>query len=124
MNHNEVKPDETEVMRGGVFLGVTYSNGNTDRVFVRELPVSLMELYQSSLDKEDVCAEMYCTKSVGWGNTLTRESLVEVINKGEELNLPFFAAWFARQRHRQVRLLEIIGGLLPASLKPSESANS
>lgn len=73
--------------------------GTSERVRVRQVLVSLMPRYGFAiLNRDEATAiEIYCGKEKGWADTLCPPSVNAVADKGLELNLPFFVAWFRRQ---------------------------
>lgn len=94
----EKKDTELVTIAGGVELVVTYqNNGASETVKVRQLPVSKIQQFILTMADEAQSIELYCDKPKGWADTLTVESANAVADKGQELNLPFFAAWFRRQ---------------------------
>lgn len=89
---------ELITIAGGVELEVAYqNNGNKEIVKVRQIPVSKIQTFIMALANEAEAIELYCDKPKGWADTLSVESASAVADKGQELNLPFFAAWFRRQ---------------------------
>lgn len=89
---------ELITIAGGVELEVAYqNNGDKETVKVRQIPVSKIQTFIMALANESEAIELYCDKPKGWADTLSIESASAVADKGQELNLPFFAAWFRRQ---------------------------
>jgi hypothetical protein len=89
--------DELVTIAGGVELEITHLDGSQETVKVRQIPISKINSFIMSLGDEAVTIEFYCDKEKGWADTLTTQSASEVADKGQELNLPFFVAWFRRQ---------------------------
>jgi hypothetical protein len=101
---DEAKRQEQELITitGGVQMEVTYqSNGNgevkKENVKVRQIPISRIQDFIFAMGNEAALIEVYCDRPKGWADTLTMESASAIADKGQELNVPFFAAWFRRQ---------------------------
>jgi hypothetical protein len=95
-NNDHVKA-ELITIAGGVELEVTYQDGNKETVKVRQVPISKIENFIFALANESQAIELYCDRQKGWADTLSIESASAIADKGQELNMPFFAAWFRRQ---------------------------
>jgi hypothetical protein len=103
MSDEQKAVEELVTIAGGVDLEVSYqNNGSKEMVKVRQIPISKFTTYIMSLGNEADLIELYCDKSKGWADTLSLASANAVADKGLELNLPFFKAWF----HRQAKLRE------------------
>lgn len=90
--------EELITIMGGVELEVSFrNNGQNETVKVRQIPISQIQKFVMALTNEAEAIELYCDKPKGWADTLTIESANAVADKGQELNIPFFAAWFQRQ---------------------------
>jgi hypothetical protein len=90
--------EELITIAGGVELEVAYqNNGHKEMVKVRQIPISKIQNFVFALANEAEAIELYCDKPKGWADTLSVESASAIADKGQELNLPFFAAWFRRQ---------------------------
>ncbi len=97
--------DELNTVLGGQQISTTKRDGSQETVLVRELSVSELPKYAAILDDESKTAELLCDKPEGWADSLTRESFVAVIAKGEEMNLSFFSDWMSRRLERNRRML-------------------
>lgn len=97
--------DELNTVLGGQQISITKRDGSQETVLVRELTVSELTKYAMTLDYEPKIAELFCDKPAGWADSLTRESFVAVIVKGEEMNLSFFSDWMSRRLERNRRML-------------------
>jgi hypothetical protein len=90
--------EELITVTGGVELEVAYqNNGEKEIVKVRQIPVSKIGNFIMALANEAEAIELYCDKPKGWADTLSIESASAIADKGQEINLPFFVAWFRRQ---------------------------
>jgi hypothetical protein len=89
---------ELVTIAGGVEMEVAFqSNGTKEVVKVRQIPISKIQSFIFAMGNEAEAIELYCDKPKGWADTLTVESANAIADKGQELNLPFFGAWFRRQ---------------------------
>ena len=93
---------ELITIAGGIELEVSYRNNGSasearETVKVRQIPISKIQSFVFALSNEAEAIELYCDKPKGWADTLSNESASAIADKGQELNLPFFAAWFRRQ---------------------------
>jgi hypothetical protein len=89
---------ELITIAGGVEMEVAYNtNGTKEVVKVRQIPISKIQSFIFAMSNEAEAIELYCDKPKGWADTLTVESANAIADKGQELNLPFFGAWFRRQ---------------------------
>jgi hypothetical protein len=73
--------------------------GTKERVKVRQVIADQMTDYGNAVifNNEARQLEIYCGRDPGWANLLTPESHNAVADKGLEINLPFFGAWYQRQ---------------------------
>jgi hypothetical protein len=139
--------DELVTITGGIEIEITHlpavagrdgpvgeadSFPHKETVKVRQIPISKIQQFALALGNEAELIELYCDKPKGWADTLTVESASAVADKGQEINLPLFAAWFRRQakwRESQTpgaiaelekKLTElIVASRLPNSAQPS-----
>ena len=124
------KENEMQTIVGGVELEVTHVAadvldevslkrlekfqpllGTTERVKVRQVLVSQMPRYGNAILRNDEAAaiEIYTGKEPGWADTLDPGSVNAIADKGLEINLPFFSAWFRRQaKWKEVQTPEAI----------------
>jgi hypothetical protein len=94
----EKQKQELITIAGGVEMEVSFqNNGDKETVKVRQIPISKIQNFIFAMSNEADAIEVYCDKPKGWADTLSIESASAVADKGQELNLPFFAAWFRRQ---------------------------
>jgi len=89
-------------------------DGSKQTVNVQTLRIkNFPALLAAQLDMP-VQAEIYAGKESDWSDKVADESILEVIDAGEELNSDFFVLWLQRLRSAK-------GRLLPAA--PSISSN-
>jgi hypothetical protein len=94
----EEKSNELITIAGGVEFEAAYrNNGTKESVKIRQIPISKVHEFLVAMTNEAQMVELYCDKPSGWGDTLTLESASAILDKGQEINLPFFAAWWKRQ---------------------------
>jgi hypothetical protein len=80
-----------------VEIEVTQLDGSKETVKVRQIPLSKIQQFVVCLSEEAGAIALYCDRPKEWADTLTPESANTVLDKGQELNLPFLSAWFRRQ---------------------------
>jgi hypothetical protein len=129
MDEQIKQEQELITIAGGVEMEVAYqNNGDKERVKVRQIPISKIQSFIFAMGNEADAIELYCDKPKGWADTLSMESASAIADKGQELNLPFFQAWFRRQtkwRESQQQPGNTIGLENPSpSVKQSASASS
>ncbi len=108
---------------GGEDLQVTKRDGSQETVRVRELKISELPKYSMVIDDEAKTAELLCGKEAGWADSLTRESLVAVIEKGDGLNMDFMARWTERRLNRTRKMMPDFDTKLMAMAKESISTS-
>jgi hypothetical protein len=90
--------DELITIAGGVDLEVTKQDGSKETVKVRQIPISKIDFGTAVGSGDEASAiALYCDKPKEWVDALDLQSLNAVADKGQELNLPFYGAWFRRQ---------------------------
>jgi hypothetical protein len=98
MDEQTKQQQELVTIAGGVEMEVAYqNNGDREKVKVRQIPISKIQNFIFAMGNESEAIELYCDKPKGWADTLSVESASAIADKGQELNLPFFKAWFRRQ---------------------------
>lgn len=120
------------LINGGTDLEVTLLDGSTETVKVRQLPIKSMESYLHSFADESKVVGLFTDKSEEWAAQLTPASHTAIMEKGEEINRPFFVAWYQRRMAR-IELLNpgfsknlsgIVDRAASAAIAKSESAGS
>jgi len=107
------KPTKTETLNGGIDCIVTYADGGTETVFVRQLPVKLYpKLAQAQMEEETSLVMLYADKPLEWVEKLTPQAHETIISEGERINADFFWRWVERKMTRQEKLMPGIRGKL------------
>jgi len=96
----ETKEDDLITVVGGAELEITRQDGSKETVKVRQIPLSKMQAFSMAVGFGNMsdAIDLYCDKPKGWGDTLSLESAKAVMDKGCELNLPFFGVWLKDQK--------------------------
>src|SRR5215471_543427 len=96
----EKTTDELTTVAGGVEMEVTLRDGTKEQVKVIQIPLSKLQQFSMAIGFGNTAdaIELYCEKEKGWADKLTYESAKIVMDKGCELNLPFFGVWFKDQK--------------------------
>ena len=98
MEQTDKQQQELITIAGGVEMEVAYqNNGDKEKVKVRQIPISKYSQYIMVMHDTALVIELYCDKPKGWADSLTLESAIDVAEKGQELNRPFFERWFRIQ---------------------------
>lgn len=95
MNPTEV-PASTIAM-GGESLTVVHVDGRGESVLVRLLPVVKYHALFAVITDEARLAELVCDKPHAWADTLVPASLMDVVEKGTELNFSSARRWAERR---------------------------
>jgi hypothetical protein len=95
----------TDTLFGGVELEVSMVTGGTEKVFVRQIPVRLMQQMLAALEDENRLVELFCDRPEGWSDNLAVESFEKVVLEGERLNADFFSRWVQRRLTRQEKVM-------------------
>lgn len=96
---------KTETLFGGLELDATLISGQTERVFVRQIPIRQMPQMLAALEDENRLMELFCDKPEGWSDSLTVESFEKIVTEGERLNADFFSRWVQRRLTRQEKVM-------------------
>jgi hypothetical protein len=118
---------ELITIAGGVDLEVTKQDGSKETVKVRQIPISKFQTFAFAIGWGNTSdtIEMYADKPKGWADTLAIPSAIELMEKGREINLPFFKAWSADQAKWKASLaIETLAAAEKNSGKASPSASS
>lgn len=112
-------PSSSATALGGDLVPVTYKDGSTGSVLVRELEIDPGLLtFMGLAIKEAECVEFACDRPAGWAATLKPTSLLDLHEKALALNFTNAERW-AQNRLRVVQNLQA-GGLL--TVPPSTSS--
>jgi len=117
-------PTQTETLMGGITYVATKTDGTSETVTIRQLPIKLFPELLSHLENESAMAELFCARSQGWADTLTPDSFEHIVTEGERLNNDFFLRWVQRRVARQERLLPGITDKVLSSLNGSPKSPS
>ncbi len=96
---------KTETLFGGLELDATLISGQTERVFVRQIPIRQMPQMLAALEDENRLVELFCDKPEGWSDSVTVESFEKIVTEGERLNADFFSRWVQRRLTRQEKVM-------------------
>lgn len=102
------EPTKAETLRGGQHVAVTLSDGTTETVLVRQLPVKDFEAWLAALDDEPRVVALLCERDACWVELLTNESIEAIVTTGERLNRGFFERWLQRRTARKEWLAPIL----------------
>ena len=94
-----------QTLFGGAELEVVYADGQTEKVFIRQIPVRLMPQMLAALEDENRLVELFCDRPEGWSDSLKPESFEKVVLQGEALNADFFSRWVQRRLTRQEKVM-------------------
>ena len=84
---------------------VTHNDKTSQTVRVKQLPVRSMPDYLRAQDDEAALIALACDKKPEWSDTLTPESLENLVAEVEAVNKDFFQRWFERRKQRAERLM-------------------
>ena len=94
-----------DTLLGGMEHEVTRRDGSTEKVKIRQLPVSLYPAFLAAQDDEPKMVELLCDRPAGWADTIAPEAFEAIVIAGETLNPDFFSRWVQRRLSRQERLI-------------------
>lgn len=107
---NVVPMESLAAFYGGEEVSVMYRDGRTEAVLVRELNFLEVAQYAQSFGvPENQLAQLFTGRDAEFVGSLSRQSVVDIVVKGEEMNLPFTVAWMRRQSDRQAKVVGILG---------------
>lgn len=95
---------DLSVLLGGVPMTAHFKDGTTEEVRVVEVDIDSMLTLLAVIKETRPRVDLYCGKPKGWSEKLTTKSLIELLEKGKELNDPLFDAWY-RDRLQTTELL-------------------
>lgn len=122
-SENKIRQTPLTVIAGGAELLVRRIDGGEETVRVRQLPLRLLPAYGDAVQDENKLAELVCDRPEGWAETLTPDSLLDVVEAADELNRGPFFRW-AERRLRTNRGLAPLMRNLPASARPAPASAS
>lgn len=98
---------EQTIIQGGVSFAAIRHDGTGDTVTIRLLKIKEFPDYLRYVDQEEKLAEFLCSKEEGWAASLTVESLLEICEKGHDLNFENACRWGQRRAKVNEALLPI-----------------
>jgi hypothetical protein len=100
MEETKTHDDGLITVAGGVEMEVIFQDGTKENVKVRQIPLSKIQEFSTAVAFSNMAdaVDLYCDKEKGWADRLSYESARAVMDKGCELNLPFFGAWLKDQK--------------------------
>ena len=98
------QPTNLETLLGGLDLVAAKTDGSTEPIKVRQLPVKLYPAYLAALTNEPRMVELFCDRPAGWADTLTPPAFEAIVLEGERLNADFFGRWQLRRQRREALL--------------------
>lgn len=87
----------TVIAAGGETITINLRDGTTAAVKVRLLEMEHFLDFVSRLEDENLLAEFVCAQSPGWAKLVTVESILEIAEKAQALNLPAARRWMQRR---------------------------
>ena len=90
----------TATLVGHVEYIAKKDDGSTEVVKIQQLKIKQYPELVAVLGDEPAMAEFLCGKPAGWSDSLTNESLFEIVAEGEKVNQDFFLQWVPRRRAR------------------------
>lgn len=107
MSDNISTSSEQAVLTGGASLIVSHTDGTTETVTVRLLKIREFPDYLRLTDQEEALAAFLCGKDEAWAQVLTVDSLLDICDKGHELNFSNACRWGQRRANINEALLPI-----------------
>ena len=98
---------EHSILNGGVSVDLKKNDGSSESVNVRLLKIKEFPDYLRLVDDEEVLAEFLCGKESGWAQTLAVEDILNICEKGHELNFKNACRWGQRRANLNEALLPI-----------------
>ena len=95
------------ILNGGQDMEVTLLTGATEAVKVKLLKISQFEAYLRAVDNEPRAAELLCGQEEGWGDTLTADSLLNIVEVGHDINFTSVFRWAQRRTNINEIMLPI-----------------
>ena len=95
------------IINGGVEISIIKLDGTAESVKIRLLKINQFSSYLQAVESEEKTAELLCDKEPGWAETISTESLLDIIEKGHEINFPSVFRWAERKANLNAKLLPI-----------------
>lgn len=107
-----------QILAGGVDITVKMRDGREQPIKVKAVPFLKLKEYGMAMGDEDKELKIYTGKADDFLESITDEGLVEILDKGREINALPLGKWALRQR----KALELLNPAIPSdSSKPSNS---
>jgi len=90
-------PNDQTLINGGEEIEVTLLTGEKQKIKVLLLKIAQFEDYLRVVDNEPRAAELLCAQPEGWGDELAFDSIMDVIEKGHDLNFTNVFRWADRR---------------------------
>lgn len=104
---NSTSTSEQAILTGGAQLNVTHVDGSSGTVTVRLLKIREFPEYLRLTDQEEGLAAFLCDKDDAWAESLCVDSLLDICDKGHELNFNNACRWGQRRANINEALLPI-----------------
>jgi len=78
-------------------ITVTKTDKSVELVEVKQLPVKKYPDLLAAVDDEPKTVEIFCDKPTGWSDSLTNESIEQLLEEGNALNRDCFSRWLQRR---------------------------
>lgn len=89
-------------------LTVTKTDDSTETITIKKVPLRHMNKLLSAQTKDETLALLYveggADKGDAWLDSLTDESLMAILEKGDAVNDPLFEKWWARHQKKMGRM--------------------
>ena len=119
------KTQEQAILTGGASVVLKKNDGSSESVTVRLLKIREFPDYLRLVDDEEKLAEFLCDKPEGWAESLDVESLLDICDKGHELNFTNACRWGQRRAKLNEALLPIAAsGQAIQSAFPNSAPNA
>ena len=93
-------PTKAETVLGGKFMEVKLTNGQSQRVHVKQLPMRMM-VELASVMGDPVSIICLCTgNKAEWTDSVDIESFEELVRECDRVNMDFLGRWAALQKSR------------------------
>lgn len=107
MSDNTSTSSEQAILTGGAPITVSHVDGTTETVTVRLLKIREFSDYLRLTDQEEGLAAFLCGKDEAWTQMLSVDSLLDICDKGHELNFNNACRWGQRRANINEALLPI-----------------
>jgi len=101
------KENNQTIINGGEEIEITLLDGTAETVLVKLLKIKKFEDYLRVVDNEAAAAELLTGKEPGWGDTVSPDSLLDICEKGHDINFSSVYRWAARRADVNEALLPV-----------------